>query len=186
MMHIREILRERKQARLAFLESEIFSSRMHVKAERLYVYAQLSSGLSGVATFLLLAYLSQLIIPLSFFLVFPVLGAVMVLMWLVIALAAMYGAFSAILYLPTVECGSRRLRIDLSMFNMTTYLYALHQSEPNLYEVVASLARYADYYGEAARELRQVVYDCRMCSMDFYSALGRLSETTPSDKFRFF
>ncbi|MCZ0860610.1 type II secretion system F family protein [Methanocorpusculum sp. MG] len=186
MMQIRETLAERRQARLESLESEIFSARMHVKAEMLYVYALLSALLSGTATFLLLAYLSQLIIPLSFFLVFPVLGVVIVLVWLAIALAAMYGAFTAILYLPTIECGSRKLRIDLSMFNSATYLYALHQSEPNLYAVVESLAKYADYYGEAARELRQIVYDCRMCSMDFYSAVWRLSETTPSDKFRFF
>lgn len=186
MMPNREILKQRKQARMESLESEIFSARMRVKAENLYVYAQLSAGLSGIATFLLLAYLSQLIIPLSFFVAFPVLGAVIVLVWISIALAALYGAFTAILYLPRVECGSRRLRIDLSMFNVATYLYALHQSEPSLYEVVASLAKYADYYGDAARELRQVVYDCEFCSMDFYSAIGRLSETTPSDKFRFF
>lgn len=186
MIPVGEILRERKSARLETLEREIFSSRMHVKAERLYSYALLSGALSGIATFLLLSYLSQLIIPLSFFLVFPTLGAVIVLVWISIALASTYGAFAAILYLPTVECGSRRMRIDLSLFHVTTYLYALHKSEPNLYALIESLARYADYYGETAREFRQVVFDCRMCSLDFYSALSRLADTTPSDKFRFF
>lgn len=186
MMQLGAILKERKRAQLESLEREIFSARMHVKAERLYQYALVSGGLSGIATFLLLAYLSQLIILLSFFLVFPALGLVIVLVWVSIALAATYGAFTVILYLPVVECGSRSLRIDLSLFHVTTYLYALHKSEPNLYALVESLAKYADYYGEAAREFRQVVFDCRMCSLDFYTAISRLAETTPSDKFRFF
>ncbi len=175
-----------RQARLDVLEGQLFSARMQIKAEMLYSYAVLSGLLAGAATFVLLAYLSQLLIPLSFFVVFPILGLLIVLVWLSIALASVYGAYTAILYLPVVEGNSRRMRIDLSMFNVATYLYALHHSEPNLYVVISSLAKYSDYYGEAARELRQVVFDCEMTASDLYTALLRLSETTPSDKFRFF
>lgn len=186
MTSIRELLSERRLARLNSLERQLFTARMQVKAEKLYLYALVSGVLSGIATFILLAYLSQLIIPSSFFFVFPAIGVIIVLLWAMIAVASMYGAFTVILSLPIVESNSRRMRIDLSMFNVATYLYALHQNEPNLYSVVSSLARYSDYYGEAAREFRQVVFDCDMCSSDFYTALWRLSETTPSDKFRFF
>ncbi|WP_338094872.1 type II secretion system F family protein [Methanorbis furvi] len=160
---------------------------MHIKAERLFSISILSGILAGIATFILLAYLSQLVVPLSFFAVFPVYGAIIVSVWLLIAVASMYAAHVAILYLPIVECNSRKMRIDLSLFNVATYLYALHHSEPNLYAVIASLAKHAaPYYGEAAHELRQVVFDCEMTSSDLYVALLRLSETTPSDKFRFF
>lgn len=186
MMQICNILRERKKAHLETLEREIFSSRMQIKAERLYSYALLSGALSGIATFLLLIYLSRLIIPQSYYLTIPLLGVVLILVWIAIALVSLYGAFAAALYLPKAELASRRMRIDVSLFNVTTYLYALHKSEPNLYALIESLAQYADYYGEAAREFRQVVFDCQICSMDFYSALSRLAETTPSDKFRFF
>ncbi|MDU9376124.1 hypothetical protein McpSp1_07140 [Methanocorpusculaceae archaeon Sp1] len=169
-----------------FWRGSFFSARMHIKAERLFSLSILSGILAGIATFILLAYLSQLVVPLSFFAVFPVYGAIIVSVWLLIAVASMYAAHVAILYLPIVECNSRKMRIDLSLFNVATYLYALHHSEPNLYAVIASLAKHAPYYGEAAHELRQVVFDCEMTSSDLYVALLRLSETTPSDKFRFF
>lgn len=154
MTSVRELLSERKSVRLEILERQLFTARMQVKAERLYLYAVVSGVLSGVATFVLLAYLSQLIIPSSFFFVFPALGVIIVLLWAMIAVASMYGAFTAILSLPVVESNSRRMRIDLSLFNVATYLYALHHNEPNLYSVVSSLAKYSDYYGEAAREFR--------------------------------
>lgn len=179
-------LKDRKKMRLAVLEAEIFSARMQVKAEKLYLYALISGCLFGTVLYLFLLYLSLRMVPPSLFLNAPEFCVIFGVTLLVPAFAAGYVVFAGVLYLPKVLCKLRGTRIDLSLFHAVTYLYALHQSEPNLYAVVESLAKYAASYGEAAREFRQVISDCRNCSLDFYSALGRLSQTTPSEKFRSF
>ncbi|HJK74787.1 MAG TPA: type II secretion system F family protein, partial [Methanocorpusculum sp.] len=186
MTSIPPSLKDRKKMRLAVLDAEIFSARMQVKAEKLYLYALISGWLFGTVLYLFLLYLSLRMVPSSLSLNAPEFCVILGVTLLVPAFAAAYVVFAGVLYLPKVLCKRRGTRIDLSLFHAVTYLYALHQSEPNLYAVVESLAKYADSYGEAAREFRQVISDCRICSLDFYSALGRLSQTTPSEKFRSF
>ncbi|HJK03904.1 MAG TPA: hypothetical protein O0Y09_01520, partial [Methanocorpusculum sp.] len=51
-------LKDRKKMRLAVLEAEIFSARMQVKAEKLYLYALISGWLFGIVLYLFLLYLS--------------------------------------------------------------------------------------------------------------------------------
>lgn len=179
-------LKERRNVRMNELRKEIFSARMKMDPEILYLYALLAAVLSGLATLMLMIYLSQLIIPLSFLFVFPAFGILIVLIWLVISGVAVYGAYSAILLLPKIESGSRAAKIDHSLFNVVTYLYTLHHSGENIYPIIKSLAAHSSLYGEAAVELKQIVIDCERSSLDFYSAVLRLSETTPSNKFRFF
>ena len=179
-------LRERRRVRTAELRRQIFSARMKMEPEILYLYALLAAVLSGLATLMLMVYLSQLIVPLSFLFMFPAFGVLIVVIWLVISGTAVYGAYSAILLLPKIEAGSRAAKIDSSLFNVATYLYTLHHSGENLYPIIKSLASHAALYGEAAVEFKQIVIDCERNSLDFYSAAQRLSETTPSNKFRFF
>lgn len=179
-------LRERRRVRTEELRRQIFSARMKMEPEVLYLYALLAAILSGLATLMLMMYLSQLIVPLSFLFVFPAFGVLIVMIWLIIAGTAVYGAYSAILLLPKIEAGSRAAKIDSSLFNVATYLYTLHHSGENLYPIIKSLASHAYLYGEAAVEFKQIVLDCERCSLDLYSATQRLSETTPSNKFRFF
>ncbi|MDO5845053.1 MAG: type II secretion system F family protein [Methanocorpusculum sp.] len=105
---------------------------------------------------------------------------------LIIAFAIGFGVYYVILSYPRFEMGSRARRIEASMYDMITYVYALHHSGASLYATLSSIAKYADYYGDAAKEFRQVVSDVEFCGYDPYSALKRLTDTTPSDKFRFF
>lgn len=179
-------LRERRKLRTEELRKQIFSARMKMEPEQLYLYAILAAALSGLATLMLMMYLSQLIVPFSFLFVFPAFGILIITIWLAIAGAAVYGAYSAILLLPKIEASSRGARIDVSLFNTTTYLYTLHHSGETLYPIIKSLATHANLYGESATEFKQLISDCERTSMDIYSAILRLSETTPSNKFRFF
>jgi flagellar protein FlaJ len=81
---------------------------------------------------------------------------------------------------------SRKRFIEASMYEMVSFMYALHHCGATLYASLHSIARYADYYGDAAKEFRQVVSDMDFCGYDQFTAIQRLADTTPSDKLRFF
>jgi len=72
------------------------------------------------------------------------------------------------------------------MYEMVSFMYALHHCGATLYASLHSIARYADYYGDAAKEFRQVVSDMDFCGYDQFTAVQRLADTTPSNQLRFF
>ncbi|HJK48219.1 MAG TPA: hypothetical protein O0X81_04825, partial [Methanocorpusculum sp.] len=83
-------LKDRKKMRLAVLEAEIFSARMQVKAEKLYLYALISGCLFGTVLYLFLLYLSLRMVPPSLFLNAPEFCVIFGVTLLVPAFAAGY------------------------------------------------------------------------------------------------
>ena len=162
-------LKDRKKMRLEVLEAEIFSARMQVKAEKLYLYALISGWLFGIVLYLFLLYLSLRMVQLPSSLNTPEFCAIFGVTLLLPAFAAAYVVFAGILYLPNVLCKLRGTRIDLSLFHVVTYLYALHQSEPNLYAVVESL----EYLRMKTDELRE---EQRLSQKMYLNTLGVIAE----------
>jgi len=102
--------------------------------------------------------------------------------------AAVAGAVSYALALryPALEKGNRETKINLSLHNAVSYIYAMRRGGAEIIEVFRSLSENAGIYGESALEFRQVVRDADYFGMDVISAIRHLSETTPSKKLKEF
>ena len=104
------------------------------------------------------------------------------------AAAAIAGAASYALALryPALERGNRETKINLSLHNTVSYIYAMRRGGAEIIDIFRSLSENAGIYGESAIEFRQVVRDADYFGMDVVSAIRHLSETTPSKKLKEF
>ena len=76
-------------------------------------------------------------------------------------------------------------KIDASLYDAVLYLSILHQSGASQFDAVKSLAENAEYFGDAAKEFRQVISDTK-CGSTLHEGISRLAENTRSEKFRQF
>ncbi|MDK2974349.1 MAG: archaeal flagellar protein FlaJ [Methanofollis sp.] len=109
-----------------------------------------------------------------------------VLAFLVAALVAGVLSYILVLRYPALEKGNRETKINLSLHNAVSYIYAMRRGGAEIIEIFRSLSENAEIYGESALEFRQVVRDADYFSLDVISATRHLSETTPSKKLKEF
>lgn len=171
---------------LAELEANLFSAHIDMEPAHLLFLARIAGIISFVFVILIVIIFDVVFYTVASLLTDPDFAVYVIPLTIVIALAIGVGIYYVILSYPKYEMSNRARRIEASMYDMITYIYALHHSGAALYATLSSISKYADYYGDAAKEFRQVVSDVEFCGYDPYSALNRLTETTPSDKFRFF
>jgi len=97
-------------------------------------------------------------------------------------------AFSYFIMLsyPGMQKKARATKINLTLHNAVSYLYAMRRGGAELLTVFKSISDNADIYGEVAIEFRQVVRDAEYFGLDILAALRNLSLTTPSEKFKDF
>ncbi|MDD3406890.1 MAG: type II secretion system F family protein, partial [Methanomicrobium sp.] len=81
---------------------------------------------------------------------------------------------------------ARRTKINLSLHNVVSYMYAMRRGGAELLEIFSSISENDDIYGEVALEFRQVVRDTEYFGADLITALSNLTFTTPSEKFKEF
>lgn len=166
------------------LSAKLYSARLDIEARDLITYARLAAVTTAF-----------MIIVIVLFANFVVLNNLLFSWPLIIASipgmllgAAVFGiiAYVCVHCYPDMLISGRARAIDLSMYEMVMYLYAMHNSGASLTDAIKSLAKYADFYGEAAKEFRLAVIDTEFCGADIYSGLAHLTETTPSVKLKHF
>ncbi len=169
---------------LRSLSAKLYSARIDMSAENLIRYARLAGAGAALMVFVIVLFIDIILRNVSLFT--PPLVFVTVPGTLIVAILVAILAYAAVHKYPDITISGRARKIDMTMYEMVMYLYALHQSGATLTSSIQSLAKYADFYGEAAMEFRQVVTDTDFCGRDIYSALKNLAETTPSMKLKHF
>jgi len=81
---------------------------------------------------------------------------------------------------------NRAVRINMTLHNGVSYMYAMRRGGAEIYPIFKSLSENADIYGEVAYECRQVVRDTEYFGHDVVNAIRNLSLTTPSEKMKDF
>jgi flagellar protein FlaJ len=101
-------------------------------------------------------------------------------------LAILLGGITYVLFLayPGFKAGERKGAIDKNLPYAVTFMYALSRGGMNVIEILRSLSKSTDTYGEVAREVDAVVMDMDYFGNDLRTALDNICEITPSDNFR--
>ncbi|WP_342677806.1 type II secretion system F family protein [Methanofollis sp. UBA420] len=95
-------------------------------------------------------------------------------------------AYALLLRYPAVEKSNRATKINLSLHNAVSYIYAMRRGGAEVMEIFRSLSENAGIYGESALEFRQVVLDTDYFGSDVFTAIRHLARTTPSVKMKDF
>ena len=94
--------------------------------------------------------------------------------------------YTLLLSYPAMLKDNRAVRINLTMHNAVSYMYAMRRGGAEILPIFKSLSENADIYGEVAYECRQVVRDTDYFGADVVTAIRDLSMTTPSEKMKDF
>lgn len=172
--------------RLKMLESDLFSARIDLDVKGLLRIAQFAGLISALAIILTIFLFDLILFPVADLFTDLQYAVLTIPLTIGVAASAAIGVYYAIISYPRIEMGTRKRAIDASMYEMVSYMYALHHCGATLFASIRSMAKYADYYGDAAKEFRQVVSDMDFCGYDQFTALQRLADTTPSTKMRYF
>ncbi len=106
--------------------------------------------------------------------------------FIVVFLALVLGGMIHMLFLiyPGFMAGERKGSIDKNLPYAVTFMYALSRGGMNVIEILRSLSRCTDTYGEVAREVDVIVRDMDYFGNDLRTALHSICEITPSENFR--
>ena len=97
-----------------------------------------------------------------------------------------YVSYAALLKVPSMEKESRKTKINLTLHNAVSYMYAMRRGGAQLMPIFRSISDRANIYGEIALEFRQIVRDTDYFGYDVLTAIRHLAETTPSEKLKDF
>ncbi|USZ68784.1 type II secretion system F family protein [Halorussus salilacus] len=81
------------------------------------------------------------------------------------------------------RANARERKIDESIARTVAFVYALSRSGMAFPEILRTLARNRSVYGEAAEELSVAAKSMDYAGLDMLSAIERLADRTPSEKF---
>jgi len=95
-------------------------------------------------------------------------------------------AYRLMLNYPAIKKSSRATKINLSLHNAVSYMFAMRRGGAEMLDIIRSMSENAVVYGEVAVEFRQVLRDAEYFGHDLISALENLSMTTPSEKLKDF
>ncbi|MDD4127792.1 MAG: type II secretion system F family protein, partial [Methanomicrobium sp.] len=183
------------------LHSDLTSSRMGLTVSRYVHYTMSLSILIGIVLGVAGFFASSLIFlpefSIQIYNVFnlelpsyevpvltkAVISVIAFFIFFVLGFAAAY--FMGLKY-PGMQKSTRKTKINLSLHNAVSYMYAMRRGGAELLEIFKSISENADIYGEVALEFRQVVRDTEYFGYDLISALQNLTFTTPSEKFKDF
>jgi len=87
---------------------------------------------------------------------------------------------AAFLAYPSIKADDRKREIERMLPHVVNYMYALSKGGIGILDIVQSLSRHKDVYGEAAEEFRFVVDQMEYFGVDLHSAMMELYEITPS------
>jgi len=103
-----------------------------------------------------------------------------------IFLTALFGGITYGLFLvyPSFTAGERKGNIEKNLPYAVTFMYALSRGGMNVIEILRSISKCTDTYGETAREIDVILRDMDYFGVDLKTALHNICEATPSEKFR--
>jgi len=106
--------------------------------------------------------------------------------FIMIFLTVLFGGITYGLFLlfPAFQAGERKQSIDKNLPYAVTFMYALSRGGMNVIEILRSLAKSENTYGETSREVDVVLRDMDYFGSDLKSALYNLCEITPSNKLK--
>ncbi len=106
--------------------------------------------------------------------------------FIVVFLTIIFGGITYALFFayPGFKAGERKGAIDKNLPYAVTFMYALSRGGMNVIDILRSLSKSTDTYGEVAREVDVVVRDMDYFGNDLRTALHNICEITPSDNFR--
>lgn len=106
--------------------------------------------------------------------------------FIVVFISLVLGGITHTLFLlyPSFKSGERKGAMDKNLPYAVTFMYALSRGGMNVIEILRSLSKCTDTYGEVAREVDVVVRDMDFFGNDLRTALNNICEITPSENFR--
>ncbi len=106
--------------------------------------------------------------------------------FIVVFLTLLLSGITYVIFLlyPSFRAGERKGSIDKNLPYAVTFMYALSRGGMNVIEIMRSLSKCTDTYGEVAREVDTVLRDMDYFGNDLRSALANICDITPSEKFR--
>ncbi len=107
-------------------------------------------------------------------------------LFITIFLTALFGGITYTLFMvyPGFMAGERKGQIDKNLPYAVTFMYALSRGGMNVIEILRSISKCVDTYGETAREVDVILRDMDYFGNDLRTALHNICENTPSEKFR--
>ncbi|WP_048151943.1 type II secretion system F family protein [Methanolacinia paynteri] len=109
-----------------------------------------------------------------------------ILAFFVIFVLLSFISYQVMLKYPSIKKASRTTKINLSLHNAVSYMFAMRRGGAEMLDIFRSMSENAVVYGEVAIEFRQVLRDAEYFGHDLISALENLSMTTPSEKLKDF
>ena len=91
-------------------------------------------------------------------------------------------AFGGLVTIPFTRSSARRREINLLLPDVISFMYALSVGGLNQLEILESVARADDTYGEAAREFQSIVWETEYFDTDYRSAIREQASVTPSEE----
>jgi len=88
--------------------------------------------------------------------------------------------------MPKNTAAVRQRNIDAGMARTIAFMYALSRGGMSFPDVMTVLAKNEEIYGENAREFGVAVREMDMFGQDMLSAIKRMNERTPSERFKTF
>ncbi|MCE8422632.1 MAG: type II secretion system F family protein [Candidatus Methanoperedens sp.] len=109
-----------------------------------------------------------------------------VALFIIIFLTALFGGITYTLFLfyPGFAAGERKGSIDKNLPYAVTFMFALSRGGMNVIEIMRSLSKCSDTYGETSKEIDVILRDMDYFGVDLRTALQNICENTPSEKFR--
>ncbi len=107
---------------------------------------------------------------------------------LIIVTGLVFGAigfgltFGTFLAIPFMRVGERRREINMLLPDAISFMYALSIGGLNQLEIIESMARAEDTYGEVAREFKSIVQETEYFDTDYRTAIREQSLETPSEE----
>ncbi len=89
-------------------------------------------------------------------------------------------SFGMLYAYPAMRAGDRRREIDRMLPHVVHFMYALSKSGATILEIMKSVAKHEETYGEVAKEIDFFMRLVEYFGRDLKSALLELSDTTPS------
>jgi len=90
--------------------------------------------------------------------------------------------FGSMVIVPFSKAGTRKREINLLLPDAVSFMYALAVGGLNQLEIIESMARAEDTYGEVAREFKTIIQETEYFDTDYRTAIRQQALETPSEE----
>jgi len=183
------------------VENKLAEARMADNVEMFLARALAVGVIAGLALWLVGTFLGYLLVQLLFasgeaptLIGIPVsesvseILAVLKLPFLVIVTGFVFGAigfgigFGSLVSIPYFRSSAREREINVLLSDSISFMYALSVGGLNQLEILQSMGKAEDTYGEVAKEFQSIVLETEYFDTDYRTAVRNQALQTPSDE----